>query len=69
MCIPVTREQQAQASIRVGRGKVDMAHHGIGQFGDRLSIENRVKLLKAGADEIVKGQRGIGFHSDKGRGE
>ncbi|MHC4302659.1 MAG: hypothetical protein ACYS7Y_35820 [Planctomycetota bacterium] len=61
MCIPLSRAQQAQASVRVGKGKVQTAHKGMTQFGTQMSLEDRLKLLRSGAADIVDGQQGRGF--------
>jgi len=62
MCGAFTKKQQSASSLRVGKAKVDVAHAGKDQFGRNLSIEDRLKLLKSGASNIVDGQEGRGFH-------
>lgn len=61
MCIPLSKQQQADTSLNVGRGKVATAQAGVTQYGTQMSIADRVKLLKSGAYDIVAGQRGKSF--------
>lgn len=50
-------EKIPNAETRVGRGKVRMAHHGRDSIGLKMKMEDRVKLLKSGAADIVAGQK------------
>ena len=45
------------AETRVGRGKVRMAHYGKDQFGLKMSMKNRTKLLTSGAEDLVEGMK------------
>ena len=45
------------AETRVGRGKVRMAHHGRDSMGLKMKMEERAKLLKSGAKDLVEGMR------------
>lgn len=45
------------AYTRVGEGKVRMAHHGRDSIGLKMPMEDRVKLLKSGAADLVEGMK------------
>lgn len=51
------KEKMPNAETRVGQGKVRFAHHGRDSMGLKMKIEDRAKLLKSGAKDIVEGQR------------
>lgn len=45
------------AETRVGEHKVRMAHHGKDQFGLKMKMKDRTKLLKSGAKDLVDGMK------------
>lgn len=45
------------AYTRVGEGKVRWAHHGKDVMGRKMPMEDRVKLLKSGAADLVEGMK------------
>ena len=45
------------AYTRVGEGKVRMAHYGRDSIGLKMSMEDRTKLLKSGAADLVEGMK------------
>jgi hypothetical protein len=51
------KEKMPNMETRVGQGKVRMAHYGRDSIGLKMKTEDRAKLLKSGAKDIVEGQR------------
>lgn len=50
-------KKKPNVETRVGRGKVRNAHYGKDQFGRKMSIKDRTKLLKSGAKDLVDGMK------------
>lgn len=51
------KEKMPNAETRIGRGKVRMAHHGRDSIGLKMKMDDRAKLLRSGAKDIVEGQK------------
>jgi hypothetical protein len=59
MSSPKHQETQSKdnAETRVGKGKVRMAHHGRDSLGLKMKPEDRAKLLRSGAKDLLAGMK------------
>ena len=47
----------SNSHTRIGKAQVDIAHAGKDQFGRKLSMKDRKKIIMAGRDNLVEGMK------------
>lgn len=55
--MPDHYKKMPNAATRVGQGKVRMAHYGRDSIGLKMKNEDRIKLLKSGARDLIEGKK------------